>query len=79
MAETHGAKVEFILPRLELSEYLGLPAFTAPLLITSGLSSVGNISASAPRSIPLIFVGQKCRIKEIRFRLLTCRWAAWAR
>ena len=26
MAETHGAKVEFVLPRLELSEYQGLPA-----------------------------------------------------
>lgn len=31
MAETQGAKVEFVLSRLELSEYRGLPAFVTPL------------------------------------------------
>ena len=31
MAETQGAKVEFVLSRLELSEYQGLPAFVTPL------------------------------------------------
>lgn len=30
-AESHGAKVEFILPTLQLINYLSLPAFTAPL------------------------------------------------
>ena len=69
MAETHGAKVEFVLPRLELSEYrdfrLLLPSFPA----ISGLSSAVNISASAPRFILPIFVRLKCRTKEIRFRL----------
>ena len=31
MAETQGAKVEFVMPRLELNEYQGLPAFVTPL------------------------------------------------
>lgn len=31
LAETQGAKVEFVLPRLELSEYKGLPAFVSPI------------------------------------------------
>jgi len=31
LAETHGAKVEFVLPRLEQGEYQGLPAFITAL------------------------------------------------
>ena len=33
MAETQGAKVEFVLSRLELSEYQGLPAFVTPAVL----------------------------------------------
>lgn len=80
MAETHGAKVEFVLPRLELSEYQGLPAFVTPFLATSGLSSVVNIFASAPRFILPIFVRPRCRTKKRSASVsLTCRWAEWAR
>lgn len=79
MAETQGAKVEFVLPRLELSEYQGLPAFVTPFRPISGLFSVVNISASAPRSIPPIFVRPKCRTKKrSAFASSICRLAAWA-
>ena len=70
MAETHGAKVEFILPRLELSEYLGLPAFTAPL--PDNLWFVQRreyFRISAPLH-PAYFCRAKMPDKkEIRFRL----------
>jgi hypothetical protein len=80
MAETHGAKVEFVLPRLELSEYQGLPAFVTLFRATSGLSSVVNTSASAPRFTLPIFVRPKCRTKKSFVSVsLTCRWAEWGR
>ncbi|MBT1728693.1 flagellar brake protein YcgR [Enterobacter quasimori] len=70
MAETHGAKVEFILPRLELSEYLGLPAFTSPL--PDNLWFVQRreyFRISAPLH-PAYFCRAKMPDKkEIRFRL----------
>jgi c-di-GMP-binding flagellar brake protein YcgR len=78
MAETHGAKVEFVLPRLELSEYQGLPAFVTPL--------PGNLwfvqrreyfRISAPLH-PAYFVRPKCRTKKSFVSVsLTCRWAEW--
>lgn len=80
MAETQGAKVEFVLSRLELSEYQGLPAFVTPFLAISGLSSVANISASTPRFIPLTSARPKCRTKKRSASVSSiCRWAVWAR
>ena len=80
MAETQGAKVEFVLSRLELSEYQGLPAFVTPL--------PGNLwfvqrreyfRISAPLH-PAYFCRPKCRTKKSFVSVsLTCRWAEWAR
>ncbi|WP_152081361.1 flagellar brake protein YcgR [Enterobacter oligotrophicus] len=70
MAETQGAKVEFILPRLALSEYQGLPAF-----VTSFPSNLWFVQRreyfriSAPLQPPYYCKARMPDKKEFRFRL----------
>ncbi|KAG6335545.1 hypothetical protein ID866_3539, partial [Astraeus odoratus] len=70
MAETHGAKVEFVLPRLELSEYQGLPAFVT--LLPGNLWFVQRreyFRISAPLHPAYFCKAKMPDKKEIRFRL----------
>lgn len=64
MAETQGAKVEFILPRLTTIVYRGLPAFITPCPLISGSCSAASIFASAPRFTRPTSVRRKCRTKR---------------
>lgn len=70
MAETQGAKVEFVLSRLELSEYQGLPAFVTPL--PTNLWFVQRreyFRISAPLHPAYFCKAKMPDKKEIRFRL----------
>lgn len=70
MAETQGAKVEFVLSRLELSEYRGLPAFVTPL--PTNLWFVQRreyFRISAPLHPAYFCKAKMPDKKEIRFRL----------
>ena len=70
MAETQGAKVEFVLSRLELSEYQGLPAFMTPL--PTNLWFVQRreyFRISAPLHPAYFCKAKMPDKKEIRFRL----------
>ena len=71
MAETHGAKVEFVLPRPELSEYGGLPAFVTPLPANLWFVQRREYFRISALLHPAYFGKAKMPDKEIRFRLLT--------
>ena len=70
MAETKGAKVEFVLPRLEQGDYQNLPAFIAPL--PDSLWFVQRreyFRISAPLHPAYFCKAKMPDKKEIRFRL----------
>ena len=70
LAETQGAKVEFVLPRLEQDDYQGLPAFVAPL--PTNLWFVQRreyFRISAPLHPSYFCKAKMPDKKEIRFRL----------
>lgn len=80
MAETQGAKVEFVLPRLTTIAYQGLPAFIAPLPANLWFVQRREYFRISARFTRPISVRQKCRTKKrSAFVSLTCRWAVWAR
>jgi c-di-GMP-binding flagellar brake protein YcgR len=78
MAETQGAKVEFVLPRLTQGEFQGLPAFITPCRLTCGLCNAANIFVSALRFIRRIFARRECRTrKSFASACLICPSAGW--
>jgi len=79
IAETQGAKVEFTLPQLKKVSISNCQRLFHPCRLPCGLFSVGNISASALRSILPIAARQKCRTTALcAFAYSICRLAVWA-
>ena len=70
MAETQGAKVEFVLPRLTTIAYQGLPAFIAPLPANLWFVQRREFFRISAPLHPAYFCKAKMPDKkEIRFRL----------
>lgn len=70
MAETQGAKVEFVLPRLEPSVFQGLPAFTSSLPTNLWfIQRREYFRISAPLHPAYFCKAKMPNKKEIRFRL----------
>ncbi|WP_297120499.1 flagellar brake protein [uncultured Enterobacter sp.] len=70
MAETQGAKVEFVLPRLEPSVFQGLPAFTSSLPANLWfIQRREYFRISAPLHPAYFCKAKMPNKKEIRFRL----------